>query len=161
MCLYASHRAGKKKDPDKRKERKTETGEYGWTVLFHFQFEWFHYLDIIRPRSAHSPFLLWTFHSERISFCRCISIRSLAYFSRTHVLTQHWIKANCSTGHGWFIHTFAFSFFIFLPKKRKTYPPPPQIWYPSYTPLESWQTEGLLGLWSHWASEWDFSLGAS
>lgn len=158
VCITQS---GKKKVPDKRKERKTETGEYGWTVLFHFQFEWFHYLDIIRPRSAHSPFLLWTFHSERISFCRCISIRSLAYFSRTHVLTQHWIKANCSTGHGWFIHTFAFSFFIFLPKKKEKHTPPPQIWYPSYTPLESWQTEGLLGLWSHWASEWDFSLGAS
>lgn len=124
VCITQSR---KKKDPDKRKERKTETGEYGWTVLFHFQFEWFHYLDIIRPRSAHSPFLLWTFHSERISFCRCISIRSLAYFSRTHVLTQHWIKANCSTGHGWFIHTFAFSFFIFLPKKRKTYPPTPNL----------------------------------
>lgn len=64
-----------------RKEKlKQERRDYGCTVLFHFRSEWFHYLDIIHPRSAYFPFQLWKFHSERTSFCCCISIRSLSYF---------------------------------------------------------------------------------
>lgn len=103
---------------------------------------------------AHSSFQLWKFHSERTSFCHCIPITSLSYFSRTSTLSQEPMKVNCRlTQPDPSLHKrLDYTNHLFSPTERALYsfiflhiqtpaPLPPS----SYTPLESWQSMGLLG----------------
>lgn len=161
MCLYASHWTGQKKDPAKRRREKNGDRRIWLNCPLSFSI-W------MIPLSWYNPPKICSFSIPALNISQWKNQFLSMHLNQVIGLLFKDTRAHSTLNKSqlqyrtWMICTYLCILFLhFSTKKKKNIPTPSQIWYPSYTPLGSWRTEGLLGLWSHWASEWDFSLGAS